>query len=103
MRTRETSIDQIDGAAHATAQHRHVIHRVQQAQRHPIPMAATALVPAVPAVKIDDDSDGLSRNRKVAIAAASTTDQPRHGDLPAAPLAGLRPRLGGGGPKRANA
>jgi hypothetical protein len=51
-------------AAHAKAQHRHVIHRVQQAQRHPIPMAATALVPAVPAVKIDDDSDGLSRNRE---------------------------------------
>jgi hypothetical protein len=51
-------------AAHATAQHRHVIHHVQRAQRYAIPMAATALVPAVPAVKIDDDSDGLSRNRE---------------------------------------
>jgi hypothetical protein len=27
-------------------------------------MAATALVPAVPAVKVDDDSDGLSRNHE---------------------------------------
>jgi hypothetical protein len=48
-------------AAHATAQHRHVIHHVRQAQRYSIPMAATALVPAV---KVDDDSDGLSRNHE---------------------------------------
>jgi len=47
-------------AAHATAQHHHALHHVQQAQRSAIPMAAIALVPAV---KVDDDSDGLSRNR----------------------------------------
>jgi hypothetical protein len=46
-------------AAHATAQHHHAVHQVQQMQRHAIPMTATALVPAV---KVDDDSDGLSRN-----------------------------------------
>ena len=50
-------------AAHATAQHHHALHHVQQAQRPAIPMAATAFVPAVAAVKVDDDSDGLSRNR----------------------------------------
>jgi hypothetical protein len=49
-------------SAHATAQHHHALHYVQQAQRPAIPMAAIALVPAVPAVKVDDDSDGLSRN-----------------------------------------
>ena len=48
-------------AAHATAQHRHVIHHVQQAQQYAIPMAATALVPAV---KVDNNSDGLSRNHE---------------------------------------
>ena len=48
-------------AAHATAQHHHALHHVQQAQRPAIPMAATALVPAV---KVDDDSDGLSRNHE---------------------------------------
>jgi hypothetical protein len=48
-------------AAHATAQHHHAIHHVQQAQRSAIPMAAIALVPAV---KVDDDSDGLSRNHE---------------------------------------
>lgn len=51
-------------AAHATAQHHHALHHMQQAQRAAIPMAAIALVPAVPAVKVDDDSDGLSRNRE---------------------------------------
>ena len=51
-------------AAHATGQHHHPLHYVQQAQRSAIPMAATALVPAVPAVKVDDDSDGLSRNHE---------------------------------------
>jgi hypothetical protein len=48
-------------AAHATAQHHHALHHVQQAQRAAIPMAAIALVPAV---KVDDDSDGLSRNHE---------------------------------------
>ena len=48
-------------AAHATAQHHHALHHVQQAQRSAIPMAAIALVPAV---KVDDDSDGLSRNHE---------------------------------------
>ena len=48
-------------AGHATPQHRHVIHHVQQAPRYAIPMAATALVPAV---KVDDNSDGLSRNHE---------------------------------------
>jgi hypothetical protein len=46
-------------AAHATAQHHHVLGHVQRAQRYVIPMTATALVPAV---KVNDDSDGLSRN-----------------------------------------
>jgi len=44
-------------AAHATAQRHHALH-------HPhatISAAATALVPAV---KLDDNSDGLSRNRE---------------------------------------
>ena len=45
-------------AAHATTQHHHALH---QAQRHAIPMTATA---SVPAVKVDDNSDGLSRNRE---------------------------------------
>jgi hypothetical protein len=44
-------------AAHATVQHHQAVH---QAQRHAISMAATAFVPAV---KLDDDSDGLTRNR----------------------------------------
>ena len=48
-------------AAHVTAQHHHALHHVQQAQRSAIPMAAIALVPAV---KVDDDSDGLSRNHE---------------------------------------
>jgi hypothetical protein len=50
-------------AAHATSndvQHHHAVHHVQQAQRQTIPMGATAFVPAV---KVDDDADGLSRNR----------------------------------------
>jgi hypothetical protein len=45
-------------AARAMVQHRHVLH---ETQRHAIPMTATA---AVPAVKLDDDSDGLTRNRE---------------------------------------
>jgi hypothetical protein len=45
-------------AADATAQHHHVVH---QAQRLAVPMTATARVPAV---KLDDDSDGLSRNQE---------------------------------------
>jgi hypothetical protein len=49
-------------AAHATAQHHHTIH---QAQRHAISMTATAFAPVViPAVKLDEDSDGLTRNRE---------------------------------------
>jgi len=49
-------------AAHATASHHHAIH---QAQRHAISMTATAFAPVViPAVKLDDDSDGLTRNRE---------------------------------------
>ena len=47
-------------AAHATAQHHYALHHAQQVQRYAIPMAATALVPAV---KVDDDFDGLTRNR----------------------------------------
>jgi hypothetical protein len=46
-------------AAHATVdptQHHRALHH---AQRHAIPAKATALVPAV---KVDDDADGLSRN-----------------------------------------
>ena len=46
-------------AAHATAKHHGALHQVQQAQRHAIPKTATAFVPAA---KVDDDSDGLSRN-----------------------------------------
>jgi hypothetical protein len=45
-------------AADATPQHHHGLH---QAPRHAIPVSATAFVPAV---KIDDDADGLSRNRE---------------------------------------
>jgi hypothetical protein len=45
-------------AAHATAQYHRALH---QAQQHAVPVAATALVPAV---KFDDDSDGLTRNRE---------------------------------------
>jgi hypothetical protein len=50
-------------AAHATSndvQHHRAVHNVQQAQRHAIPTSATAFVPAF---KVDDDSDGLTRNR----------------------------------------
>ena len=49
-------------AAHATdtaAQHYHALHQARHAQRYVIPKSATAFVPAV---KVDDDSDGLSRN-----------------------------------------
>jgi hypothetical protein len=45
-------------AAHAAAQDHHPVHHMQ---RHVIPMTATAFVPTV---KIDDDSDGLTRNRE---------------------------------------
>jgi hypothetical protein len=45
-------------AAHATAQHHHAIH---QSQRHAIPMTATAFAPAV---RLDNDSEGLSRNHE---------------------------------------
>jgi hypothetical protein len=48
-------------AAHATAKHHNGLHQVQQAQRHAIPKTATAFVPAV---KLDEDSDGLSRNHE---------------------------------------
>jgi hypothetical protein len=51
-------------AAHATSndvQHHHAVHHVQHAQRQTIPTGATAFVPAV---KVDDDSDGLSRNHE---------------------------------------
>jgi hypothetical protein len=48
-------------AAHATAQHHHALHQAHQAQQHAVPVAATALVPAV---KFDDNSDGLTRNRE---------------------------------------
>jgi hypothetical protein len=48
-------------AAHATAQHHRALHHVHEALRHTIPMTATAFVPAV---KVDDDSDGLSRNHE---------------------------------------
>ena len=43
-------------AAHATAQHHHALHHQQAA----IPSKATAFAPAV---KRDDDADGLTRNR----------------------------------------
>lgn len=47
-------------AAHATAQHHHAM-----AQRHAVSMTATAFAPVVtPAVKLDDDSNGLTRNRE---------------------------------------
>jgi hypothetical protein len=49
-------------AAHATTQHHHALHQPQYAQRHAIPKAATAFVP--PPVKVNDDSDGLSRNHE---------------------------------------
>jgi hypothetical protein len=46
--------------ARATVQHHPALHQSQhQAQRHAIAMTATALVPAA---KVDDDSDGLTRN-----------------------------------------
>jgi hypothetical protein len=48
-------------AANATVQHHRVLHHAQHSQRYAIPMAATALVPAV---KVNDDSDGLSRNHE---------------------------------------
>ena len=48
-------------AAHATARHHDPLHHAQQTQRHAIPKTATAFVPAV---KVDDDSDGLSRNHE---------------------------------------
>jgi hypothetical protein len=44
-------------AAHATAQRHHALHHPHAA----VSAAATALVPAV---KFDDNSDGLSRNRE---------------------------------------
>jgi dihydroxyacetone kinase len=47
-------------AAHATAAHHDPLHQVQRAQRHAIPQTATAFVPTP---KVDDDSDGLTRNR----------------------------------------
>jgi hypothetical protein len=50
-------------AAHATAQQHHALHRAHQAQRHAIPLAATALVPAVK-LDNDSDSDGLSRSHE---------------------------------------
>jgi hypothetical protein len=43
-------------AAHATAQHHHALHH----QHAAVSATATALVPAV---KVNDNSDGLSRNR----------------------------------------
>jgi hypothetical protein len=45
-------------AAHATTQHHYALHH---AQRHAIPVSATAFVPAA---KVDGNSDGLSRNRE---------------------------------------
>jgi hypothetical protein len=44
-------------AARAMVQHRDALHH---AQRHTIPATATA---SAPAAKIDDDSNGLTRNR----------------------------------------
>ena len=72
-------------AGHATPQHRHVIHHVQQAPRYAIPMAATALVPAV---KVDDEfrrvvaqSRGLQsrlhRQQLMTLTAARRFDQKR--------------------------
>jgi len=49
-------------AAHATdttAQYYHALHLTQHAQRYVIPKSATALIPAV---KVGDDYNGLSRN-----------------------------------------
>jgi hypothetical protein len=46
-------------AAHATAEHRSALHHMHEAQRHTIPATARAFVPPV---KLDDDSDGLTRN-----------------------------------------
>ena len=51
-------------AAHATAQHHHALHHMQQAQRAAIPHGRDRPRSAVPAVKVNDDSDGLSRNRE---------------------------------------
>jgi len=48
-------------AAHATPQHHHALHQAHQAQRYAIPPTTTALVPAA---KLDNDSDGLSRNHE---------------------------------------
>ena len=48
-------------AAHATARHHEAFYRVEQTERHAIPKMATAFVPAV---RRDDDSDGLSRNHE---------------------------------------
>jgi hypothetical protein len=48
-------------AAHATTQHHRALHQAQQALQPAIPKRATALVPVV---KVDDDSDGLTRNRE---------------------------------------
>ena len=47
--------------ARATVPHYHALHPARQMQRHAIPVTTTALVPAV---KLDDDSDGLTRNRE---------------------------------------
>jgi hypothetical protein len=47
--------------ARAMVQHRDVLHQVHKEQRHAIPMTATA---SVPAVKLDEDSDGLSRDHE---------------------------------------
>jgi hypothetical protein len=47
-------------AAQATTQHHYALHHAPQTQRLAIPVGATAFVPAV---KLDDDSDGLTRNR----------------------------------------
>jgi hypothetical protein len=48
-------------AAHATARHPDAHHHAPQARRYAIPKTATAFVPAV---TVDDDSDGLSRNHE---------------------------------------
>jgi hypothetical protein len=46
-------------AAHETARHHDSLHQAQQTQRHAIPKTATAFVLAL---RVDNDSDGLSRN-----------------------------------------
>jgi hypothetical protein len=46
--------------AHVIAAHHDPLHQVERAHRHAIPQTATAFVPAP---KVDDDSDGLTRNR----------------------------------------